>query len=123
MRANHQSARGFFGYPLALGCLTLAMSGCSIGSPGYMDDYATVGGKWQRSDPTAGRVGSSFSDPNSTVGGISDAEFGGEIYQSDVYEWDETMQDGMGVEVYEGDMEIEEVPYYEEGSIILGDEF
>ena len=35
---------------------------------GYLDDYAGVGGKWQRSDPAYGRVGSIFSDPGSAVG-------------------------------------------------------
>ncbi len=45
---------------LAVGLL----SGCTICAPGYLDDYATVGGKWQRTDPTSGRVGSPFSDPN-----------------------------------------------------------
>ena len=37
-------------------------SGCSMCAPGFLDDYATVGGKWQRGDPTQGRVGSIFSD-------------------------------------------------------------
>ena len=36
-------------------------------APGFLDDYATVGGKWQRSDPAQGRVGSIFSDPGSTI--------------------------------------------------------
>ncbi len=36
-------------------------------SRGFLDDYATVGGKWQRADQTHGRVGSIFSDPGSTV--------------------------------------------------------
>ena len=36
-------------------------------APGFIDDYATVGGKWQRSDPTQGRVGSVFSDPGTTI--------------------------------------------------------
>ena len=39
---------------------------------GYLDDYATVGGKWQRSDPINGRVGSIFSGADATIsaGGI-----------------------------------------------------
>lgn len=46
------------------------LSGCTICAPGYLDDYATVGGKWQRTNPTSGRVGSPFSDPNyMAVGG------------------------------------------------------
>ena len=42
-------------------------SGCSMCAPGFLDDYATVGGKWQRGDPTQGRVGSIFSDSGSTI--------------------------------------------------------
>ncbi|GIW99366.1 MAG: hypothetical protein KatS3mg111_2699 [Pirellulaceae bacterium] len=41
----------------------LVLSGCAIGHPGFLDDYATVGGKWERTDPVEGRVGSIFSDP------------------------------------------------------------
>lgn len=47
-----------FGFMLA--------SGCSMCAPGFLNDYATVGGKWQRGDSTRGRVGSIFSDPGST---------------------------------------------------------
>lgn len=52
---------------LASGLALALSSGCSMCAPGFLDDYATVGGKWQRSDPTQGRVGSIFSDPGSTV--------------------------------------------------------
>ena len=45
----------------------LLSTGCSLCAPGYLCDYAGVGGKWQRSDPENGRVGSIFSDPNSVV--------------------------------------------------------
>ena len=45
------------------GALAVGTTGCSICCPGYMDDYATIGGKWARSNPTDGRVGSPFSDP------------------------------------------------------------
>lgn len=45
----------------------LGASGCSMCAPGFLDDYATVGGKWQRSDPTQGRVGSIFSEAGETV--------------------------------------------------------
>ncbi len=48
-------------------------------APGYLDDYATVGGKWQRSDPTSGRVGSIFSGAGAT---ISAGEIGGRIVDS-----------------------------------------
>ena len=43
---------------------------------GYLDDYATVGGKWQRSDPANGRVGSIFSGAGAT---ISAGEIGGRV--------------------------------------------
>lgn len=46
-------------------------SGCSLCDTGYLCDYAGVGGKWQRTDPEYGRVGSIFSDPNSAVVGAS----------------------------------------------------
>jgi hypothetical protein len=42
--------------------VSLLVGGCSICETGYIDDYATVGGKWQRAHPTQGRVGSPFSD-------------------------------------------------------------
>lgn len=48
---------------LSAACAT----GCSMCSRGFLDDYATVGGKWQRADQTHGRVGSIFSDPGSTI--------------------------------------------------------
>ena len=47
---------------------TCLHSGCALCPPGYLEDYATVGGKWQRSDATSGRVGSILSDPGSTQG-------------------------------------------------------
>jgi hypothetical protein len=45
-----------------------------------MDDYATVGGRWNRMDPTRGRVGSAFSDP-----GVSHEQImhGGTLYGED----------------------------------------
>lgn len=52
---------------LTLGLGLALSSGCSMCAPGFLDDYATVGGKWQRSDPAQGRVGSIFSDPGSTI--------------------------------------------------------
>ncbi len=62
-------------------CLILlsAVSGCAICPPGYLDDYATVGGKWQRSDPTRGRVGSTLSDAGSTTTTVSGTS-GGAYY-------------------------------------------
>jgi hypothetical protein len=52
--------------PLALlltAGLLITASGCHLCCPPYMDDYATVGGRWSRMNPTDGRVGSAFSDP------------------------------------------------------------
>lgn len=48
---------------LSLLLLPTAFVGCTICPPGYLDDYATIGGRYQRLDPTTGRVGSAFSDP------------------------------------------------------------
>lgn len=45
----------------------LLNSGCTLCQPGYLCDYAGVGGKWQRTDPENGRVGSIFSDPSGFV--------------------------------------------------------
>ncbi len=52
---------------LSLVAMSLLSTGCRLCAPGYLCDYAGVGGKWQRSDPENGRVGSIFSDPNSVV--------------------------------------------------------
>jgi hypothetical protein len=52
---------------LAFAFAGMVSSGCSLCPPSYMNDYAGVGGKWQRSDPEHGRVGSVFSDPASVV--------------------------------------------------------
>lgn len=100
-----------------LGLIVFA-SGCSLCPPGYLDDYATVGGKWQRTDPSCGRVGSIFSDPGSTVHDIS--MNGDEYYESDL-----GGAQSYGNEVYD------EGAYYEEvypnanpdGAIILGEDF
>ena len=63
--------------------MTSLFSGCSICPPGYLDDYATIGGRYQRLNPTTGRVGSVFSDPgtqevNLHVEGVP----AGEYYES-----------------------------------------
>jgi hypothetical protein len=57
-------------------------------NPGYLDDYAAVGGKWQRSDPTYGRVGSIFSDPGTglvtTINPVEDwSQSDGNLYSDD----------------------------------------
>lgn len=94
--------------------LALSASGCSMCSPGFLDDYATVGGKWQRSDPTQGRVGSIFSDPGSS---ISDAQVieDGQYYSDGSYYPDDYNQ-GYSEE-YSPDEGYypEESEFYEEG--------
>ncbi len=61
-------------------------SGCSMCSRGYLDDYATVGGKWQRSDPVQGRVGSIFSDAGATVAASHDEAMNSQSPYIDSYE-------------------------------------
>lgn len=67
MLANRRLDPLRFSFRLGVAALiassSLALSGCNLCCPPYMDDYATVGGKWVRADPTEGRVGSAFSDP------------------------------------------------------------
>ncbi len=89
-------------------------------SPGYLDDYAGVGGKWQRSDPAHGRVGSVFSDPGAGM------PVNGEqvLAESDSYEpaaqevYDQEWSDDSG---FEGS--ISDTSIYEDESIMLGEEW
>lgn len=60
-RFKHRSRLAF------LVVVFLFTSGCNLCCPPFLDDYATVGGKWSRANPTEGRVGSVFSDPGVTV--------------------------------------------------------
>lgn len=109
----------------------LAITGCSMGPPGYIDDYATVGGKWERADPTYGRVGSPFSDPGTTdgyyAGGATIDEYAVEPYDATYdSEYDGQSKGGIvdgPVEAYPSDGGIEIVPQYEGESIILGEEW
>jgi len=50
---------------------TFSFIGCSMCCGPYDFDYPTYGGIHHRSNPTFGRVGSPFSDPNTVVGGPS----------------------------------------------------
>jgi hypothetical protein len=50
---------------LTIGLVCISMFGCSMCCGPHDFDYATFGGKHQRSNPTWGRVGSVFSDPGS----------------------------------------------------------
>lgn len=47
---------------LGMALLVTGSLGCSMCSTDHLCDYAGVGGKWQRSNPTCGRVGSNLSD-------------------------------------------------------------
>lgn len=50
--------------------LVASSLGCTLCRTDHMCDYAGVGGKWQRSNPTCGRVGSILSDAGAyEVGG------------------------------------------------------
>ncbi len=100
------------------------LTGCSICAPGYLEDYATVGGKWQRADPAYGRVGSILSDPGSTVvdpvngqiveavpgNAMSDPTYAAPIVDGEIYE-----------SVVPGESFTD--PSYGEGVIILGDDW
>jgi hypothetical protein len=91
-------------------------SGCSLCAPGYLCDYAGVGGKWQRTDPENGRVGSIFSDPNSVVGAGAQSP---PVTTEGAYEYEEGMSSGESI------LESSEnVPTPTEGGvIILGDQW
>ncbi|MFN3190900.1 MAG: hypothetical protein ACE361_10290 [Aureliella sp.] len=63
-------------------------AGCSLCPEGYLDDYATVGGKWPRANPTHGRVGSVLSDAGVMPAGPApgyDGVVGQEYYYEDSY--------------------------------------
>lgn len=102
-------------YLLMLG-LVIACPGCALCPPGYLDDYAAVGGVWQRSDPACGRVGSIFSDPNSTYHGD---EEGRVVYDTPVDGEVVTPETHYGDETYFEDTTSE----YGNDVIILGEEF
>ncbi len=93
----------------------IVSSGCSLCAPGYLCDYGGVGGKWQRTDPENGRVGSILSDPNSVVNSSGQTT---EVVNGDSYEYEEGMSSGESI------LESpENIPTpAEEGMIILGDQ-
>ncbi len=121
---NHWTGKVLFQLGSAA-CLAVLASGCSICAPGYLDDYATVGGKWERGDPTSGRVGSPMSGAGSSLSGYMETIDEGEVYyegeagQSDM--WDADMSEAYSEEIYL--TPVEEVPAFEESSIILGEDF
>ena len=109
----------------------LSAAGCSLCTPGYIDDYATVGGKWNRSDPSHGRVGSIFSDQGYVAGSASPAEdYGyhasasplpesmhGEVVASPNGEYLESATEEFSNSYYDADTG------FDDGVIILGDEW
>ncbi len=107
MRHTQFAVRKFLG---AVGALTLvAATGCTMCPPGYIDDYATIGGKWQRTNPTDGRVGSPFSDGVTNFGADQvPSQFvdGEAIYQDEII-------DGTEFDSYGGQQHDSE-PYYED---------
>ena len=62
---------------LTIACLAVivccGLTGCSMCGGPYDYHYPTFGGKHQRTNPTHGRLGSLFSDPNATLGPSSDS--------------------------------------------------
>lgn len=87
----------------------IAQTGCSICAPGYLDDYGAVGGKWERVNPTDGRVGSILSDPGTTVG-MPDS---GEVYYEDgEYETDQFYDDGAAFD--DGAVYYDDTPIYDQ---------
>jgi hypothetical protein len=56
---------------LAIATATLSTFGCSMCCGPYDFDYPNFGGKHERVDPSYGRVGSIFSDPNANFDGDS----------------------------------------------------
>jgi hypothetical protein len=131
---------------LSLGFGFALTSGCSMCATGYLDDYATVGGKWQRGNPTQGRVGSIFSDSGSTIaaGAVGqrvveshpdgvEGEVFGEAYTEDYsggeypenteefYELNGEQSDqSFGPEVYDGSIHDSQSG---DGILMLGDEW
>lgn len=116
----------------------LSSTGCSICAPGFLDDYATVGGKWQRADPSTGRVGSIFSDPGSTVQAGTQHSVGGSSYGDQQFGAFEDYDNQGAIEYYEDSSNYGELQpgefyddgtlpaeqgTYEDGTIILGDDF
>jgi hypothetical protein len=93
-------------------------SGCSLCAPGYLCDYAGVGGKWQRTDPENGRVGSIFSDPNSVVGASSQSS-SAEVIDGETYEYEEVVPSDDSIM----ETSSSEPVASEAGIVILGDQW
>ena len=97
---------------LSAAALVASSLGCSMCRTDHMCDYAGVGGKWQRGNPTCGRVGSTLSDAGGYDTG-SVAQSGANYGDSwGLVEGHPTSVDGSGAieqEVVEGEVISEEV--------------
>lgn len=101
---------------LAFALTSTLSSGCTLCAPGYINDYAGVGGKWQRSDPENGRVGSVFSDPGSTVSASNPAgSVQGEAFYSEEPTYEDSTEYGPSI--------IESSTSSSDGVIILGEDW
>jgi hypothetical protein len=115
---------------LCFACVA-AVSGCTLPSPGFLDDYATVGGKWQRGNPTSGRVGSILSDPGSSQTMSNEAGVYGDIPEGAYLEGEYFEGEYYDGEVYYGPDasadEVYEIPTsesdFDDGVIILGEDW
>ena len=54
---------------LGLAAVVACSLGCTMCNTEHMCDYGGVGGKWQRGNPSCGRVGSILSDAGANVTG------------------------------------------------------
>ncbi|GAB5405309.1 MAG: hypothetical protein Aurels2KO_35400 [Aureliella sp.] len=104
----------------ALALAIISQTGCSICAPGYIDDYGAVGGKWERVNPTHGRVGSILSDSGTTVGSSDevyyDDSYSDVVEEGEVYYDDAAIYDAMPDEIAPGSPS-------DGGVIILGDQW
>lgn len=81
---------------------TLAMlvgvAGCNLCCPPYMDDYATIGGKWQRAHPSEGVVGSRLSDPGVVQASAENFSYREGFYSGGAYSGGEEWLSSSGAE-------------------------
>jgi len=79
--------------PVRKSCISVMLSvyvatasGCNLCCPPYMDDYATIGGKWQRSHPSQGTVGSALSDPGVMHASAEGAYHGEQVFYGEEFQ-------------------------------------
>jgi hypothetical protein len=102
---------------LALAALSAVTTGCTMCDTAHLHDYGGVGGKWQRGNPTWGRVGSSLSDAGAAEvgsaiysGSLDGAHSGSAPFGSD---WEEL----------QGQPSIGLPPEFSDGAILLDESF